>query len=121
VSSELSRRAFLVGVAGAAVGVAAAGAWRLLDTSGPGVLGDFFGDDEAARSVGEAYLTTHPEEAGKETLLGLLDFSPTTAAVSHQRLRAAVRADYERSNLVLVEGWYLSRTEARICALSTYG
>jgi hypothetical protein len=118
----LNRRAFLLLAAGAAVGAAAA--WRLLDDGGSPneVVAALFDDLGAARNVGGAYLDSHPGEAGEERLtsvLGLDDSAPPY--VQGERLRAEVRRDYAESRLVLVEGWYLSITEARLCALSTYG
>jgi hypothetical protein len=120
VSPRLSRRAFLIAVGGAGVGIAAV--WRLLEDEGDRVLAVVFDDVEAARAVGEAYLAGHPDEADEQLLLRLLGLERgDIRADDVRRLRAAVRGDYERSDLALVEGWYLSRTECRLCALSTYG
>jgi hypothetical protein len=119
----VNRRAFLLLAAGAGVGAAAA--WRLLDGGGGSaneVVAALFDDMDAASTIGEAYLESYPGEAGEEmltSLLGLSESLPPT--VQGERLRADVRRDYAESRLVLVEGWYLSRTEARLCALSTYG
>jgi hypothetical protein len=123
VSRQVNRRMFLLLVVGA--GASATAAWRLLEANGDSpdaAVAGFFDDPAAARRVGEAYLERYSAEAGEERLtrlLGLGDGQPP--AVEQARVRAAVRRDYEESRLTLVEGWYLSRTEARLCALSTYG
>jgi hypothetical protein len=120
VSGRISRRAFLVAIGG--VGVGASAAWRILNNDGEGALGEVFADLDAARAVGEAYLANHPGEADERKLLAVLGLgSAVVSPADLKRLRAAVRDDYERSELRLVNGWYLSRTEARLCALSTYG
>jgi hypothetical protein len=118
MSRSVTRRRFLV----VAVATTAAGVsfWRLLDDDRPtGIAAELFDDFGAARAVGREYLDQRPEEAGKETLLELLslreDLDPT---IVRERMRAQVRRDYERARVVLVSGWYLSRTEARLCALA---
>jgi NAD(P)-dependent dehydrogenase (short-subunit alcohol dehydrogenase family) len=119
MSRRLSRRAFLIAVGGAGVGVAAVR--RLLEAERDSVLPDAF-DDAAARAVGEAYLAAHPDEADEQLLRRLLGLEPGDVRPNDvRRLRAAVHRDYQGSDFVLVEGWYLARTEARLCALSTYG
>jgi hypothetical protein len=123
VSLQVSRRTFLLLVVGAGAGATAA--WRLLEANGDSqnaVVAALLDDPAAARRVGEAYLERYPGEAGEERLtrlLGLADGQPP--AVQQAQVGAAVRRDYQESRLALVEGWYLSRTEARLCALSTYG
>jgi hypothetical protein len=118
MSRSLTRRRFLV----IAVTTTAAGAslWRLLQDNRPtGIVAELFDDFGAARAVGREYLQQRPEEAGKETLLELLslrdDLDPM---VVRERMRAEVRRDYDHARVVLVSGWYLSRTEARLCALA---
>jgi hypothetical protein len=123
VSRQVSRRTFLLLVVGAGAGATAG--WRLLTADGDSpnaAVAGFFDDPSAARRVGEAYLERYPAEAGEERLTRLLGLGGgQPLAVEQARVRAAVRRDYEESRLALVEGWYLSRTEGRLCALSTYG
>jgi hypothetical protein len=118
----VNRRTFVLLLVGA--GAAGGSAWRLLvaeESTHPAVEG-LFRDVGAAKRVGEAYLAEHAGEADERKLLSLLELPSGLAPEAlRERLGAAVRLDYERSQLVAVEGWYLSRTEARLCALSTYG
>ena len=123
MSRQVNRRTFLLLIVGAGAGATAA--WRLFEANGDSpnaAVAGFFDDPAAARRVGEAYLERFPAEAGEVRLKRLLGFGDgQPLAVEQARVREAVRRDYEESRLTLVEGWYLSRTEARLCALSTYG
>jgi hypothetical protein len=80
-------------------------------------------ENAAVISVGRAYLDQAPEEAHAARLRRLLDL---TAEVSAQTLpgsekeRLAMRQceDFRTGETVLVQGWVLSRTEARLYALA---
>ncbi len=121
MSRRLTRREFLLVVAGTAV--ASTAAWRqLAEDRATGVVAELFDDYAAARAVGREYLKQHPEEQGKERLLALLSLrEEEQGPFVRRRMRAQVRRDYEESRVVLVGGWYLSRTEARLCALAASG
>lgn len=89
---------------------------RLFDELGP------------ARRVGRAYLDDHPDEADERALVRLLDEEPGWQGVwegSPARIaelaRRTIRRDYQRGRTVPVDGWILSRTEARLCGLTTFG
>jgi hypothetical protein len=123
VSGVLTRRRFLLLIAASAG--ASAAAWRLLVDDRPtgvrptGVLAELFDDYAAARAVGREYLKSHAEEEGKQRLIVLLSLrEDLPPAFLRERMRAAVRADYTESRVVLVGGWYLSFSEARLCALT---
>jgi len=118
MSGRLTRRRFLLLTASTAGACAAA--WRLLVDDRPTVvLAELFDDFPAARAVGREYLKSHPEEEGKERLLALLSLrEDLPPAFLRERMRAAVRGDYAESRVVLVGGWYLSLSEARLCALT---
>jgi hypothetical protein len=128
----MTRRAFL-----AAAALAAAGG-GLVYRSRPG---DFeskldqtaeaarlFDELEAAQRIGRVYLDDHPEEADLATLVRLLEKESgwrTAWEGPSERIaelaRWATRHDYDKGRIVAVEGWILSRTEARLCALTTFG
>ena len=81
-------------------------------------------DYRAARALGERYLEIEPAERSAEWLAGELfgDVSlPTTDLQGRDRLKRRIRAgcarDFRHGDLVLVEGWLLARTEARLLAL----
>ena len=73
--------------------------------------------------IGEAYLNRYPAERSRSALLdaiqsrsGLLDTAsggPTPAA-----LNKLVTEDFSTDDVVYLNGWALSRTEARLAALT---
>lgn len=85
------------------------------------------GRPQSAAAVGRRYLAGHPQEADRAWLAAQLDADlrcqdcdPLQA--DERRLRAGlsrqIRADFARRRVVRVEGWVLSVTEARLCALA---
>ena len=122
----ITRRGFIV-LGGLAVG---GGAAVLLsddrDASLSRTVAASFSDADSARAVGEAYLQAVPSEDDLRRLGGALRRSNRAWArvagpEDVRRLaRAEVRRDYAAGRLVAVSGWYLSRTEARLCALATF-
>jgi len=78
----------------------------------------------AAATIGRRYLGTRPAEASApwlaERLLGAgaLDVpSDRNLAEIRQRLRSLRQADFQSGDLVYIDGWALTRTEARLMAL----
>ncbi|MCG6861020.1 MAG: hypothetical protein LJE70_07055 [Chromatiaceae bacterium] len=84
------------------------------------------GDRDAVLRFGDAYLRSHPEESQLSALVaeiekpvpsdGELQEAATSEARSVGMLERRVRDDYRRGELVSVNGWLLSRTEARLYA-----
>lgn len=84
-------------------------------------------DDKTIRAIGTVYCARNPEEAKPDKLMPLLlgtigespDRSYTKADYDRltQKLDAAVRDDYADGKVTNVNGWVLSLTEARQCAL----
>jgi hypothetical protein len=74
-------------------------------------------DPRAVRALGIRYLERHPEERDP----GFLHAATLAGAGKGKRNAAALRArsrdDFRRGDTVLIEGWVLSRTECRLCAL----
>jgi hypothetical protein len=126
VNARLTRRAFLaLAVAGAAAVVSA----RWLRDGSPASeleltnrVAALFDDAGAVRELGRAYLDDHPAEDDERELARLLERAHPGWAGGDLRGRArtAARDDYRAGELVGVEGWYLSRTEARLAALTTF-
>ena len=85
------------------------------------------GRPKSAAVVGRRYLAGHPQEADRAWLAAQLeadlscqgcaplpgDRPALRAGFSHQ-----IRTDFARGRVVRVEGWVLSVTEARLCALA---
>ena len=125
MSATFTRRRLLALAAAAGIGAAA---WRLADDgvadSPEARLAAVLGDRDAARSVGERYLAGRPGERDEQALLRLLRPLGDPELLARDelgtRVRRAVREDFAQGRVVLVDGWYLSETEARLCALTTF-
>jgi len=120
---QVKRRAFVV----RALMLAAAGAL------GPPLTGCAGGRDmtaadlaawlpheEAVVRLGREYLGSHPGETEPAALLKLL--VPAAArlddAAARERMLEQVRADYAEGRTLILSGWVLSVSEARLCALA---
>jgi hypothetical protein len=73
-----------------------------------------------ASALGRAYLARAPGEADPVRLAAAI-IAGLGAPVDDERLpaliRARVRADFAAGDIVTIDGWVLSRTEARLAAL----
>lgn len=77
----------------------------------------------SAAAVGRAYLRLAPLEANKQRLLRLICSSgPAWQTADPGRLRDLIARqqaeDFRQGRVVSVQGWTLSKTEARLCALA---
>jgi hypothetical protein len=123
MSEATTRRRFLscavvLGAGGALswwVGVSGCGRGARLDLSG------IFGEVEPALEVGRDYLERFPEEASRAELeKRLLALLPGDAELAELRaaLLGAIRRDFAEDRVFRHEGWVLSRTGGRLCALA---
>lgn len=83
-----------------------------------GVLDLFFFQGhglEPLRRAGEVVLQL-PELVSEETTR--LITAQRSVAEAVEALSARIQTDFEQRQLLIVDGWYLSRTEAHLCALS---
>jgi len=80
---------------------------------------------DSMRAIGEAYLNRYPAERSRSILLdaiqsrsGLVDLasSGSTPAI----LNRLVIEDFSTDDVVYLNGWALSRTEARLAALTIF-
>jgi hypothetical protein len=74
----------------------------------------FFSDLTALRRLGDIYLAAHPAERSRDLLSHLLIAGVDGTIPS--RLLNAVSRDWSGNHVVVVDGWLLARTEARLCA-----
>ena len=75
-------------------------------------------DDNTISEIGEIYREQFPDENSERQLAGLLsniNSSDTNDWV--ESLQQQITEDYKSGKTVLVDGWILSRTETRQCAL----
>ncbi|MEJ2163699.1 MAG: hypothetical protein P8X60_10455 [Robiginitalea sp.] len=78
----------------------------------------FIWDTETMIEMGALYRDLTPEEDTEDELLQmLLGDPPEQTDDPVQVVNDRVESDYETSDIVMLEGWMLSRTEARQCAL----
>jgi hypothetical protein len=87
----------------------------------------YFTDRQSAGKIGAAYLTTAPGEADPWTLVTAISATVSggwrgLALVDRAKFRRLVaaeqRGDFERGRTVVIDGWVLSLTEARLAAIS---
>jgi hypothetical protein len=98
--------------------------WRFGEAwDGSGWIGGLFSDPAAAQSLGRIYLATHLDEADSGVLTAMLFPSPMGrrrtggARAARRHLASARRNDFAEGRIAVVDGWILSQTEARVCAL----
>jgi hypothetical protein len=88
-------------------------------------LADFFYDKESAGIVGLEYLRVVPRETDRWELTKLICSgwnNDQLAKAGPEKIKALLlqqqREDFEKGRIVKVQGWILSETEARLCALT---
>jgi hypothetical protein len=124
-----SRRGFLLG------SVALSAAWFLLggcSRSPEGSAGGttdqydhFFHHVSEARDIGHYYLEVYPDEAVTEKMQRQVEDSlgevPSDVISDEGKFRhfvqEKIRSDFKQGKTVTLDGWVLSETEARLCAL----
>lgn len=132
MSPRITRRGFLIGLGSAAAAlIVRSEPWRALvayrDPPAAARLVSLLTHVENARVVGHAYLRAFPLERSADGLVegiasGLPGGHGALRTSSDDELRRAVstaiRDDFAREADVTVQGWILSRTEARLYALA---
>ncbi|NNE75521.1 MAG: hypothetical protein HKN31_00430 [Pricia sp.] len=75
-------------------------------------------DSETIALIGKAYLNENPDENDAQKLISLLSdhISKENVGISASLINK-IRNDYKTGEIVTIEGWDLSITEARQCAL----
>lgn len=125
----LTRRYFLLGGSFAfAGGLLCARALAGILVSPPSLPGTVSDDRAAQIWLGERYLELRPEErsAGRlyRELFGI-DLDPRCSRLDGGELLRRIRhrraADFQHGELVVLDGWLLARTEARVFALAAVG
>lgn len=76
---------------------------------------NLMGDDVALSQLGALYLASHPEERDSKTLSRLLVRNQTIPL--RPALIANIARDWAAHDVAVLDGWILSRTEGRLCAL----
>ena len=87
--------------------------------SGP-VFFSHLADIKTVKDTGKAYVSKFPRENSTDKLKDLLtarEGGLKDAGELRDALVKNIRADFKNNQVVCVNGWFLSRTEARQCAL----
>jgi len=129
MSLRVSRRTVLAGLAAGIVGTAFG--LRLYWHGGDAArearrLAGMLRHPDSAARLGRLYLDEKPREADTALLVTLIGAargpalppdSPTTDEALRADLEERIRNDFVYGNTAAVDGWLLSLTEARLCAL----
>jgi len=85
-------------------------------------IGQVFTDLAAAIAIGHKYFEKFPDEATRERLSALVtdNIEVFTAEEFYSLYEKKMNSDYLNSDLVFIDGWYLTRTEARMCAFACF-
>jgi hypothetical protein len=125
---RLTRRTFLGAVLTAAASTVLGWRWwRSRHHAGLSaeVLQALLPHRESAALLGRHYLAATPHEADAQRLRALLAGSLEAVAAKpetlHRRVHEQIRDDFTAARVVAVDGWLLSLTEARLCALVSLG
>ena len=70
----------------------------------------FIWDGKAINDIGNQYRAAHPDESSQQSLVKLLKATSTDETIAN---------DFATGKTVIVDGWILSLTEARQCALAS--
>lgn len=90
-------------------------------------LARFFAHRDSAKRVGLEYLRCVPREADERLLVDLIcssraerraELDQANKGKLRELLRLQMRQDFEHGRIVNVQGWILSETEGRLCALA---
>jgi hypothetical protein len=88
-------------------------------------LSRLFTDKDSARAVGARYLARFPQEANVRLLTALIcgstermwQLADLDTPILRQALARQNIEDFSSGRTVVVDGWTLSETEARLCAI----
>ena len=93
-----------------------------LDDQLRNLISDFFENSDHAIAVGYQYIAANTRERDTTALIRALvkdkvltdnlDISTLQVRVNDQ-----TKIDFQKENIIVLQGWILSRTECRICAL----
>jgi hypothetical protein len=86
-----------------------------------GVPPELFADTRSLEAIGRAYLAEYGTFGIVGDISAALELDPTSSGSQDGKdlrklFRPQVTQDFADGNIVLVQGWMLSRTEAQICA-----
>jgi hypothetical protein len=124
VVGTISRRRFARGMISALVGALAITLPWLVRPATPADFGALLRRRASAERIGRRYLATLPADMDKSRLLVMSPaLDQALNVVRHQPevaaglLRQGINEDFSRADTIVVDGWVLAATEARLCAI----
>lgn len=123
----LSRRRFMLFAAALVIPSAVAGiSWIQSSWLRRTVVGMLLSDLSGAEEIGRRYLTSTPEENDPALLAANLfpehrdvPHAPSDVAAMLRQLQTRRQQEFGAGDTVLLDGWIVARSEARLCALAT--
>ena len=123
---RLTRRRLILSLAAALAPVGLVSfAWTNFPSLRRAAVESLLTDIAGARTIGLRYLALAPDEADRTALASALfsGFSESPASpIEFTELRSTLAAqrdrDFAAGDTVVIGGWILARTEARLCALA---
>jgi hypothetical protein len=124
---SITRRLLLAGIASSGLPAPFVGAGATTSSATALCLYALALPQVSARAVGRAYLARFPEERAPIPLTRLILEGMTGSGAEASRLgkrelqaqiAARLRADFAEGYIAKIDGWLLSRTEGRLCALA---
>jgi len=82
------------------------------------IVAALFTSRHSAAAVGRAYLRQRQDRPSARQVLEELHLDAKSSGQCITPLRERLRADFESGRVVSIEGWVLSDTEAKLCALA---
>ncbi len=122
----MPRRRFLFTLAAAFAPLALAGiGWLGLPGANRATIAGILSDLVGAREIGMRYLAFAPYDADRSTLalhlfggLKALPDSSDDYALLRRQIASKREQDFALGDTVILDGWILARTEARLCAFA---
>ena len=79
-----------------------------------------FDDLDSPRVLGKRYLDLYPYEKQRALLLAarIQSSQPWTSSALRKLLARQRESDFQNGDIIMIDGWLLSRTEVEVCALT---
>jgi len=123
-AGPISRRRFACGVIPALIGSLAITLPWLARAPAPADFGALVRHRASAERIGHRYLATLPAGTDRSRLLMMSPALDRALQATHHEpevaaklLRRGIDDDFRRADTVVVDGWVLAATEARLCAV----
>jgi hypothetical protein len=125
---RLTRRGFVLSILALAPIALVGTAWIRFPTFRRAAIESLLSNIGGARQIGARYLDLAPEDSDPVALAarvfgaaGHPPQNPRDIAALRQAISVQRERDFATGDTVIIDGWILARTEARLCALTVIG